>query len=121
MAKQIVSISISPEVREGIANMGYKISQFIEKAYYNHKKQEKLIENLEIAIEKLQTEDISKKRIQRLVRALNQIPAEEKHELINELALNVIGMEKTDRELAETLKKINDKLHYTETADKNPN
>ena len=121
MAKEIVSISISADVRKGIADMGYKISQFIEKAYYKWQKQEKLIEDLQLIAEKLQVEDVSKKRIQRLIRALNQIPAEEKHELINELVLNVIGIEKTDRELAETLQKINNSLKAVDKAKETKN
>jgi len=107
---KLTSINLTEEDAKYIAEQGLTPTKWVRYSILRHKKQEELIKDLHYAIEKLQTEEISKKRIQRIVKAFNQIPVEEKHNLINELALNIIGIEKTERELAETLKKINDLL-----------
>lgn len=118
---KLTSVNLTEEDAKYIAEQGLTPTKWIRYSIIRHKKQEKLIQDLQFIAEKLQVEDVSKKRIQRLVRALNQIPAEEKHELINELALNVIGIEKTDRELAETLQKINNSLKAVDKAKKTEN
>ena len=112
--KHIVSISMDSEDRQFLADNGWKISNFVHIAIQRYKQWTKEIENLQWLIAKIKEEklkqDINKERIQRLISALNQIPADEKHPLINDLALCVIATEKTLPELAEILQKINDNL-----------
>ena len=110
MAKEIVSITVDRKTREGIAEMGYKLSHFVEHSYRMHKELQDTIRDLREIAERLRTEDINERRIKKFIAALNTIPAEEKHGLINDLAMAILGLEISVQRTAEILKQINDIL-----------
>jgi len=110
MAKEIVSITVDRKTREGIAEMGYKLSHFVEHSYRMHKELQDTIRDLREIAEKMRTEDVSKQRIQKFIAAMNTIPAEKKHNLLNDLAMAVLGLEISVQRTAEILQQINEKL-----------
>ena len=118
---KITSVNISLEDAEYIAEQGLTPTKWIKYSIKRHKKMEQLIKDLQYLIEKMQTEDINERRIKKFIAALNTIPAEKKHTLLSDLAMAVLSVEISVQRTAEILQKINDKLHYTEYADRNPN
>jgi len=110
MAKEIVSVTVDGKTRQGIAEMGFKLSQFIEHSYKKHQELQDTIRDLREIAEKMRTEDVSKQRIQKFIAAMNTIPAEKKHNLLNDLAMAVLGLEISVQRTAEILQQINEKL-----------
>jgi len=123
MAKQVVSISIDAEDRKFLAEQGWKISNFIKLAILRYKQWAKEIENLQWLIANLKEQklkqDLYKQRIQRFISCVNEL--EDKHDLLTELAKTILDLDAGKPRLFSILKEINEKLHYTEYADRNPN
>ena len=107
---KITSVNISLEDAEYIAEQGLTPTKWIKYSIKRHKKMEQLIKDLQYLIEKMQTEDVNERRIKKFVAAINTIPAEKKHNLLNDLAMAVLGLEISVQRTTEILQQINKKL-----------